>query len=116
MPVTSSKNDTSNGTGTEGGEEVVVPDDGETVTPGGGEAGTDTPVTDPATPEKPGTDTPVTDPATPEEPGTDTTDPGTAGGETENGGGETPEQPEDPGVIVVPPEPTEPDPAGEAET
>ena len=115
-PVTSSKNNTSNETGTEGGEEVVVPDDGETVTPGSGEAGTDTPVIDPATPEKPGTDTPVTDPTTPEEPGTDATDPGTAGGETENGGGETPEQPEDPGVIVVPPEPTEPGPAGETET
>ena len=115
-PATSSKNNTSNGTGTEGGEEVVVPDDGETVTPGSGEAGTDTPVTDPATPEKPGTDTPVTDPATPEKPGTDATDPGTAGGDTENGGGETPEQPEDPGVIVVPPESTEPGPAGETET
>ena len=29
---------------------------------------------------------------------------------------ETPDQPEDPGVIVVPPEPTEPDPAPETET
>ena len=43
--------------------------------------------------------------------GTETTDPsGSTGGETGTGSPETPDQPEDPGIIVVPPEePTTPD-------
>ena len=101
-PVTGgSKSDASNEPGADEDGNLINPGDGETAAPGGEETGTDTPAVEPTTPEKPGTGTP---------------DPGTTGGETENGGGETPDQPEDPGVIVVPPEPTEPDPAPEAET
>ena len=101
-PVTGgSKSDASNEPGADEDGNLINPGDGETAAPGGEETGTDTPAVEPTTPEKPGTDTP---------------DPGTTGGETENGGGETPDQPEDPGVIVVPPEPTEPDPAPETET
>ena len=116
-PVTGgSKSDASNEPGADEDGNLINPGDGETAAPGGEETGTDTPAVEPTTPEKPGTDTPAVEPTTPEKPGTDTPDPGTTGGETENGGGETPDQPEDPGVIVVPPEPTEPDPAPETET
>ena len=107
-PVTSgSKSDASNETGADEDGNLIEPGDGETVAPDGEETGTDTPAVEPTTPEEPGTDTP--------DPGTNSGEMET-GGETENSGGETPDQPEDPGVIVVPPEPTEPDTALETET
>ena len=113
-PVTGgSKSDASNEPGADEDGNLINPGDGETAAPGGEETGTDTPAVEPTTPEKPGTDT--SDPGTT---GGETENGGETGngGETENGGGETPDQPEDPGVIVVPPEPTEPDPAPETET
>ena len=95
-----SKNDPSHEEGVDSDGELVDPGTGEIVPPDSTETGTDTPTVEPAVPENPETGT---------------TDPGTGGG-TESGGTETPEQPEDPGVIVVPPEPTEPDTAAETES
>ena len=70
---------------------LIDPDTGEIVTP----------------PEETETGTP---PETTPETGTETTDPSPSiGGETSTGSQETPDQPEEPGIIVVPPEPATPD-------
>ena len=55
---------------------------------------------------KTGTDMPATEPTTPQEPETGGSDAST-GGENGSGSGETPEEPDNSGIIVVPTEPTE---------
>ena len=70
---------------------LIDPDTGEVIAPSETETGTDTPATEPTTPQEPETG------------GSDAS----TGGENGSGSGETPEEPDNSGIIVVPTEPTE---------
>ena len=70
---------------------LIDPDTGEVIAPSETETGSGTPATEPTTPQEPETG------------GSDTS----TGGENGSGSGETPEEPDNSGIIVVPPEPTE---------
>ena len=70
---------------------LIDPDTGEVIAPGETETGTGTPATEPTTPQEPETG------------GSDAS----TGGENGSGSGETPEEPDNSGIIVVPTEPTE---------
>ena len=70
---------------------LIDPDTGEVIAPSETETGSDTPATEPTTPQEPETG------------GSDAS----TGGEDGSGSGETPEEPDNSGIIVVPTEPTE---------
>ena len=70
---------------------LIDPDTGEVIAPSETETGTGTPATEPTTPQEPETG------------GSDAS----TGGENGSGSGETPEEPDNSGIIVVPTEPTE---------
>ena len=70
---------------------LIDPDTGEVIAPSETETGTDMPATEPITPQEPETG------------GSDAS----TGGETGSGSGETPEEPDQSGIIVVPTEPSE---------
>ena len=70
---------------------LIDPDTGEVIAPSETETGSGTPATEPTTPQEPETG------------GSDTS----TGGENGSGSGETPEEPDNSGIIVVPTEPTE---------
>ena len=70
---------------------LIDPDTGEVIAPSETETGSDTPATEPTTPQEPETG------------GSDAS----TGGENGSGSGETPEEPDNSGIIVVPTEPTE---------
>lgn len=70
---------------------LIDPDTGEVIAPSETETGTDMPATEPTTPQEPETG------------GSDAS----TSGETGSGSGETPEEPDNSGIIVVPTEPTE---------
>ena len=70
---------------------LVDPDTGEVIAPSETETGSDMPATEPTTPQEPETG------------GSDAS----TGGENGSGSGETPEEPDNSGIIVVPTEPTE---------
>ena len=70
---------------------LIDPDTGEVIAPSETETGTDMPATEPTTPQEPETG------------GSDAS----TGGENGSGSGETPEEPDNSGIIVVPTEPTE---------
>ena len=70
---------------------LIDPDTGEVIAPSETETGTDMPATEPTTPQEPETG------------GSDAS----TGGENGSGSGETPEEPDHSGIIVVPTEPTE---------
>ena len=70
---------------------LIDPDTGEVIAPSETETGTGTPATEPTTPQEPETG------------GSDAS----TGGEDGSGSGETPEEPDNSGIIVVPTEPTE---------
>ena len=70
---------------------LIDPDTGEVIAPSETETGSDTPATEPTTPQEPETG------------GSDAS----TGGENGSGSGETPEEPDQSGIIVVPTEPTE---------
>ena len=77
---------------------LIDPDTGEVIAPSETETGTDTPATEPTTPQEP--ETGGSDASTSGENGS-------TGGENGSGSGETPEEPDNSGIIVVPTEPTE---------
>ena len=70
---------------------LIDPDTGEVIAPSETETGSGTPATEPTTPQEPETG------------GSDAS----TGGENGSGSGETPEEPDNSGIIVVPTEPTE---------
>ena len=77
---------------------LIDPDTGEVIAPSETETGSDTPATEPTTPQEP--ETGGSDASTGGENGS-------TGGENGSGSGETPEEPDNSGIIVVPTEPTE---------
>ena len=77
---------------------LIDPDTGEVIAPSETETGTDMPATEPTTPQEP--ETGGSDASTGGENGS-------TGGENGSGSGETPEEPDNSGIIVVPTEPTE---------
>ena len=77
---------------------LIDPDTGEVIAPSETETGTDMPATEPTTPQEP--ETGGSDASTSGENGS-------TGGENGSGSGETPEEPDNSGIIVVPTEPTE---------
>ena len=77
---------------------LIDPDTGEVIAPSETETGTGTPATEPTTPQEP--ETGGSDASTDGENGS-------TGGENGSGSGETPEEPDNSGIIVVPTEPTE---------
>ena len=77
---------------------LIDPDTGEVIAPSETETGTGTPATEPTTPQEP--ETGGSDASTGGENGS-------TGGENGSGSGETPEEPDNSGIIVVPTEPTE---------
>ena len=77
---------------------LIDPDTGEVIGSGETETGSDTPATEPTTPQEP--ETGGSDASTGGENGS-------TGGENGSGSGETPEEPDNSGIIVVPTEPTE---------
>ena len=77
---------------------LIDPDTGEVIAPSETETGSDTPATEPTTPQEP--ETGGSDASTSGENGS-------TGGENGSGSGETPEEPDNSGIIVVPTEPTE---------
>ena len=77
---------------------LIDPDTGEVIAPSETETGADMPATEPTTPQEPETG------------GSDASTSGensSTGGENGSGSGETPEEPDNSGIIVVPTEPTE---------
>ncbi len=77
---------------------LIDPDTGEVIAPSETETGSDMPATEPTTPQEP--ETGGSDASTGGENGS-------TGGENGSGSGETPEEPDNSGIIVVPTEPTE---------
>ena len=77
---------------------LIDPDTGEVIAPSETETGADMPATEPTTPQEP--ETGGSDASTGGENGS-------TGGENGSGSGETPEEPDNSGIIVVPTEPTE---------
>ena len=77
---------------------LIDPDTGEVIAPSETETGSDTPAAEPTTPQEP--ETGGSDASTGGENGS-------TGGENGSGSGETPEEPDNSGIIVVPTEPTE---------
>ena len=77
---------------------LIDPDTGEVIAPSETKTGTDMPATEPTTPQEP--ETGGSDASTGGENGS-------TGGENGSGSGETPEEPDNSGIIVVPTEPTE---------
>ena len=77
---------------------LIDPDTGEVIAPSETETGADMPATEPTTPQEP--ETGGSDASTSGENGS-------TGGENGSGSGETPEEPDNSGIIVVPTEPTE---------
>ena len=84
---------------------LIDPDTGEVIAPSETETGTGTPATEPTTPQEP--ETGGSDASTGGENGSTGGENGSTGGENGSGSGETPEEPDNSGIIVVPTEPTE---------